>query len=465
MLALDTVFWSSASWNLLMRLASTFTIEGCISPDLVRAHFVSSGPTSSSTYQGRIPRLQHGKSGRNARNPRRDFALNVCPMFVLPPVCGIMIQEICHMEQTVTAKLQISVSPAEKQLLCETMRAYSAACSHVSRYIWNTRVLDRRRVHDGCYRQVREIYGLRSQMALSCERTVIARYKAILEDRKEWIRPVFRLPQLDLVWNRDYSLDRSRDLFSVNTLAGRIRVPFHREGFERYFSDGCRFGTAKLVFRHGRFFLHVPVTYEVSELQKPEVTNVVGVDRGIRFLAVSYDSAGKTVFYDGRAVKQKRAKYKALRRQLQQIGTPSSRRRLRAIGQREHRWIQDVDHCISKALVDSNPGGTMFVLEDLTGIRSAVEKVRVRDRYVTVSWPYYDLEQKLQYKALRNRQLVEKADAAYTSQACPKCGHTERSNRDKRRHLFCCRNCGYRSNDDRIGAMNLHRKGIELLST
>ena len=80
--------------------------------------------------------------------------------------------------------------------------------------------------------------------------------------------------------------------------------------------------------------------------------------------------------------------------------------------------MQDVNHCISKALVESNPEGTLFVLEDLAGIRSATEKVKVKDRYVSVSWSYYDLEQKLAYKALRNRQMVEKINPAYTSQCC-----------------------------------------------
>ena len=209
--------------------------------------------------------------------------------------------------------------------------------------------------------------------------------------------------------------------------------------------------------------MHIPVTYEVSELKMSEVSNVVGIDRGIRFLAATYDSKGKSVFYDGNAVKQKRAYYKALRRQLQQVGTPSSRKRIKAIGQRENRWMQDVNHCISKALVENNPEGTLFVLEDLTGIRSATEKVKVKDRYVSVSWSYYDLEQKLSYKALKHHQLVRRVNPAYTSQTCPKCGHTERDNRNKKTHLFCCRNCGYKSNDDRIGAMNLHRMGIELL--
>lgn len=205
------------------------------------------------------------------------------------------------------------------------------------------------------------------------------------------------------------------------------------------------------------------MTYEISMLNKSEVSNIVGVDRGIRFLAATYDSKGKSVFYDGNIIKQKRAHYKALRKQLQQVGTPSSRRRIKAIGQRENRWMQDVNHQVSKALVETNPDGTMFVIEDLTGIRSATERIKVKNRYVSVSWSYYDLEQKLSYKALRHHQLVEKVNPAYTSQTCPKCGHTEKANRNKKIHFFCCKNCGYKSNDDRIGAMNLHRMGIGLL--
>ena len=86
----------------------------------------------------------------------------------------------------------------------------------------------------------------------------------------------------------------------------------------------------------------------------------------------------------------------------------------------------------------------------------------MKDRYVSVSWPYYDLEQKLSYKALKHHQLTVKVNPAYTSQTCPKCGHTEKANRDKRNHIFCCKACGYKSNDDRIGAMNLYRMGINL---
>ena len=365
------------------------------------------------------------------------------------------------MLQTVTAKIQIIVNPSEQQIVFETMKTFVEACNYVSSYIFKTHCLNREKIQENVYQQLREVYKLRSQMAISCIRAVVAKYKTILKNQEEWIQPKFKKPQLDLVWNRDYSLNKEK--FSVNTLNGRIKVRYFSKGLEKYFDDNCKFGTAKLVFKHDKFFLHIPVTYEIEEISKKEISNVVGIDRGVRFIATAYDSKGKTTFYDGKFIKKKRAHYKNLRRELQKVGTPSSRRRLKAIGNRENRWMQDVNHCISKALVTNNPEKTLFVIEDLSGIRAVTERVKTKDRYVSVSWPYYDLEQKLIYKANKNKQLVEKVNPAYTSQCCPKCGHTEKANRNKYKHIFCCKNCGYKSNDDRIGAMNLQRMGINLL--
>jgi IS605 OrfB family transposase len=202
----------------------------------------------------------------------------------------------------------------------------------------------------------------------------------------------------------------------------------------------------------------------MEKIDAGAVSAVVGIDRGIRFLTAGYDSNGNTVFISGSEVKQKRAHYQALRKQLQKRRTSSARRRLSLIGRRESRWMRDVNHCVSKALVESYPEGTLFVLEDLTGIRGATEGVKAKNRYVTVSWAYYDLEQKLKYKASLNGQLMIKVDPAYTSQHCPKCGHTDKRNRDKLNHIFKCRACGYQSNDDRIAAMNLCGMGIKYLA-
>lgn len=368
------------------------------------------------------------------------------------------------MEQmTITAKIQISATVDDKVLLDETMSVYADACNYVSDYVFRTHDLKQFSLNKVLYSELRERFGLKSQMAQSVFKTVIARYKTILENESKWIKPSFKKPQYDLVWNRDYSLTQNR--FSVNTLNGRVKLPYFSEGMSKYFDHTVyKFGTAKLVNKHGKYFLHIPVTYDVKESNISDIRNVVGIDRGINFVVATYDSKHKSGFVSGKAIKQKRANYSKLRKELQMRHTPSARRRIKAIGQRENRWMQDVNHCVSKALVKSNPKHTLFVLEDLSGVRNATERVKTKDRYVSVSWSFYDLEQKLIYKAKQNQSSVIKVDPRYTSQCCPVCGHTEKSNRNKKIHLFTCRNCGYRSNDDRIGAMNLYRMGINYLA-
>lgn len=368
------------------------------------------------------------------------------------------------MEQmTITAKVQIVAANADKVLLDKTMSVYRDACNYVSNYVFQSHDLKQFSLNKALYSILRKKFGLKSQMAQSVFKTVIARYKTILENQKEWIKPSFKKPQYDLVWNRDYSL--TQNCFSVNTLDGRVKLQYFAEGMSKYFDHTIyKFGTAKLVNKHGKYYLHIPVIFDVEESNISDICNVVGIDRGINFVVATYDSNHKSGFVSGKAIKQKRANYSKLRKELQMRQTPSSRRRIKAIGQRENRWMQDINHQVSKALVENSPKHTLFVLEDLSGVRTATECVRTKDRYVSVSWSFYDLEQKLIYKAKQNQSSVIKVDPQYTSQCCPICGHTEKSNRNKKIHLFICKNCGYKSNDDRIGAMNLYRMGINYLA-
>ncbi|WP_425464471.1 zinc ribbon domain-containing protein [Paenibacillus oralis] len=55
-------------------------------------------------------------------------------------------------------------------------------------------------------------------------------------------------------------------------------------------------------------------------------------------------------------------------------------------------------------------------------------------------------------------------DPKYTSQTCPKCEHKNKGNRDKKKHHFKCKKCGYSSNDDRVAAVNLQRIGMKYIT-
>ncbi|MCD9022143.1 RNA-guided endonuclease InsQ/TnpB family protein [Cohnella silvisoli] len=362
---------------------------------------------------------------------------------------------------TVTAKIKIKPTQAHAEALLETVSAYRKGCNLVSSLVFITKQLKQPALHQITYNMLRSTIGLRSQMSQSAMKTVIARYKTNQSNGHDWTQVQFKQPEYDLVWNRDYSL--TSGLFSVNTLQGRIKVPFERKAMEAYFDGSWMFRTAKLVRKHHKWFLHIPMSKQMTEPHLEEMTQIVGIDLGINFLATAYDTQGKTIFFPGRAIKRKRAKYKQMRQQLQKKQTPSARRKLKQMGQRETRWMTDVNHAVSKALVSRYGAKTLFVLEDLTGVRNVTEKVKLKDRYVSVSWAFHQLRKMVEYKAQLAGSRIIAVDPKYTSQQCPLCNHKEKANRDKIKHHFCCRNCGYQSNDDRIAAMNLLAKGKKYL--
>lgn len=366
------------------------------------------------------------------------------------------------MQVTVTAKIKINPDSNQINLIKDTVFAYRRACNFVSVIVFETKNLVQTNLHKIVYKTLREKHSMRSQMAQSVMKTVIAKYKSTRSNKHKFSLINFKKPEYDLVWNRDYSLVKG--VFSVNTLEGRIKIPFETKQMEEYFDGSWKFGTAKLVNKYGKFFLHIPMTKEFDDVKEENINEIVGIDFGINFIATAYDLKGKTTFFKGRHIKDKRAHYKRARKSLQQKGTPSARRRLKSIGNRENRWITDVNHSVSKALVTEYSKNTLFVIEDLTGIRNATEKVNKKNKYVYVSWPFYQLRKMIEYKSNLNKSITIAVDPKYTSQECPKCNHIEKKNRDKLNHKFLCKKCGYKSNDDRIGAMNLQRKGMEYIS-
>ena len=392
------------------------------------------------------------------------------------------------MEQTVNIKVKLNIlEPNVGMKFSKTMEQYRLACNYVSEYLFNNNFpLNKNEVQKVIYNTIREKFNLKSQMTISCIRSVIARYKTVKtqmarrpykyqdQNTGEWYREVrdlnwlhkpisFNRPQVDLQRNRDWSYLSSGQL-SINTLDGRVKVDPICRGFNQYLDGTWKFGLAKLLKSSGKWYLYISATKEVTNFDKQTVKHVVGIDRGLRFLATSYDEQGKTAFFDGQAIIRKRAKYQKLRATLQAKGTKSAKRRLKKLSGRENRWISDVNHCLSKTLVQKYGANTLFVLENLNGVSFERTDLPKALRNQNKSWAFYQLEQFLTYKAhLHNSEVVE-VSAKYTSQRCPKCGVIKKDNRHHEKHEYHCTNCGYCSNDDRIGAMNIQLLGTQYIS-
>lgn len=392
------------------------------------------------------------------------------------------------MEMQVTIKVKLKITNSETaSSFSKTMEQYRQACNYVSEYIFNHDFdMKQSRLNKELYSELRNLFSLKSQMAQSVIRTVIARYKTVKaqmscrpykyqdQNTGEWHREVrnlnwlckpisFNRPQVDLQRNRDWSY-LSNGQLSINTLDGRVKASPVCHGFSQYFDGIWKFGLAKLLKSGNKWYLHISATKEVADFDKQEVKHVVGIDRGLRFLATIYDEQGNTAFFDGKAIMRKRAKYQKLRATLQAKGTKSAKRRLKKLSGRENRWMSDVNHRLSKTLVQKYGADTLFVLENLNGVSFERADLPKALRNQNKSWAFYQLEQFLTYKAHLNNCEVVEVSAKYTSQRCPKCGVIKKDNRNHGKHEYHCANCGYRSNDDRIGAMNIQLLGTQYIS-
>lgn len=77
------------------------------------------------------------------------------------------------------------------------------------------------------------------------------------------------------------------------------------------------------------------------------------------------------------------------------------------------------------------------------------------------SW--YEFRRQLGYKLLWNGGCLIPVPPQNTSRCCPACGHTSKENR-KTQAVFECMECGYQNNADIVGAINILKRGQEILA-
>ena len=395
------------------------------------------------------------------------------------------------MKQALAIKVRLKPTSQQAKEFQAVSEIYRDACNVVSQWYFDHHFkMSRKDFNHRLYRGLRKQFPtLNSAMIQSTYRTVIARYKTVetqlhqhpsyvptgkfnlqgkeiwkpIQRDLEWLwKPIcFKRPQADYVRKMNYSFVRQASKISLNVLGKRIKVDFNPYYLDVLLSKQVKLGTAKLVQACGKWYFHISLTREIpDELQDSEIKRVVGLDRGLRFLVTAFDSQHQTKFFSGQKVLAKRRHYKRLRAQLQKRQTASARQRLKKLGNKENRWMSDINHQLSKALIDYYGSETLFVLEDLTGVEKTVKSRKKENRYEQNSWAFYELEQYLKYKALANHCNVINVPAQYTSQRCPRCGRINKSNRKHDLHLYVCDRCGYSSNDDRIGAMNIYELGL-----
>jgi len=395
------------------------------------------------------------------------------------------------MQQIITAKLKLITTPEQAQALRATQLSYRDGLNAVSRYAFSQgKTSNVMKLHKGMYRELRARYQLPSQLACSVERQVAATYKGLWtkllknkEHRRKKITkkrfmgldksPHYSSPTVQYTSAHDYTFQKDSRV-SLSTLHGRISLPY--QGYDKHLAlirHGVGVGDAKLWYDQPKktFYFLVSLTIEVPEPTCEQLTEVVGVDVGIRYLAVTSTSTGRASFYPGKRVRHQANHYARLRKRLQQKGTRGAKRRLRRIAQRERRLKLQANHTIATQIIQQHPHA-LIGMEQLTDIRERTKR-RTRQRkkhdkgYEQVSpkarkanrvysqWSFAELHTLISYKAALAGSLAIKVDADYTSKRCPVCGHTADENRPHKGLLFVCQQCYYILHADLVGARNI----------
>ncbi|AMA71814.1 MULTISPECIES: RNA-guided endonuclease TnpB family protein [Aneurinibacillus] len=253
--------------------------------------------------------------------------------------------------------------------------------------------------------------------------------------------------------NQNLKVEKKGDFYTVAfpTLEKIIGVPvvarpYQQAWLNRIINGTAKQGAAKLYKKKKKWYLAIPITFEVEQRKE---TKVMGVDLGLRYIAVA--SVGtKSLFFKGNQVAFIRRCFAARRRKLGKLKKLSA---IKKSKDKESRWMKDQNHKISRQIVDFalTNGVGIIRMEDLTDIRNRAKSKKEAGRNLH-SWAFYQLQKMIKYKAEMVGIRFELVKPDYTSQTC-KCGYRDRANRNGIH--FKCKKCGYTIHADLNGAINI----------
>lgn len=327
--------------------------------------------------------------------------------------------------------------------LKQTLETANAACNHISARAFEAQLFHRYGMQNLTYYDVRARFDLSAQMVIRCLAKVADAYR--LDQRTlRTFKPHGSIAYDDriLSWYTD------RNEVSIWTVAGRQRIPYGAGERQRELLQ-FRQGETDLVFWNGMFFLLA--TCEIPDPEPRDVTEALGVDLGVTNIATTSDGEVLT----SAPVERNRQRMRRLRAELQARGSLSAKRHLRRLAGRQRRFQKDVNHQISKRLIEeAQRTNRAIALEDLTGIRARTRARGAEQRARHSNWSFAQLRQFIDYKARLAGIPVILVDSKYTSQQCARCGHIEKANR-RSQSEFLCRACGHQEHADVNAAQNI----------
>jgi len=346
-----------------------------------------------------------------------------------------------------TTQIKLVPDAEQHRTLLRTLELTNTACNRLSQLAWKAKEFHRFSLHRRFYRQIRTEFPLSSQLTCLLNAKVADGYKLDKKCQRHFLN--HGSISYD---SRILSVNLFSSSVSIWTLDGRLNIPFVT-GHSQLVLLAYPHGEADLIYRDTKWYLNV--TVEVPEDKEIEATDVLGVDMGI--VEIAYDSDGN--HYSGAALNDVRRRNREIRRKLQHKNTKSAKRLLKKRKRKEQRFAADINHCISKRIVQTAKRTKRAIaLEDLKGIGKRVRASKAV-RTDLHNWSFAQLGDYITYKAKRAGVPLIKVDPRNTSRCCSICGHTVKANRESQSE-FVCKQCGHTQNADGNAAENIRALGL-----
>ncbi len=255
-------------------------------------------------------------------------------------------------------QLQLVPDAESARKLRESVERFNEAANWLAGIAFDQQISNKISLQKIAYQEVRERFGLSSQMACLCIHRVCEAYR-----RDKSKRPKFRTHSAMSYDIRTMSF-KGIDRVSLLTLEGRVLVPFLLGSYQAERLPQ-RKGQCDLVLRKdGKWFLIV--TIDVPEGTPIPVTDFIGVDMGIARVATASDNAEG---HCGQPVERIRRKHNDQTKRLQRKGTRGAKKKLVRVSGKEAKFRKHQNHCISKTIVESaKRTGRGIAIENLEGI-------------------------------------------------------------------------------------------------
>ena len=235
-----------------------------------------------------------------------------------------------------------------------------------------------------------------------------------------------------------------------------------RHTLHKIINKEYKVGQSSLYFdKNNHLMLNLTISMDNNKTRDFIPGRVCGVDLGLKFPAYvclndeTYIRQGIGDYNDFFKVRtQMKERRRRLQRNLSSAkGGKGKKKKLQALDtfkEKESNFAKTYNHMISHKIVQfAKKNKCEFIhLEKL-------DKDGMSHNVLS-NWSYYDLQQKVEYKAKVEGLKVRYVKAQYTSQKCSNCGTIDSDNR-KTQAEFKCVSCGFILNADWNSAINIAR--------